>query len=316
MNLVDIILGLLILTAVWSGWSRGFIAGFTDIILWLGSWITAFLTYPYLSDLINKHFSSVGVWSAPLAFLMLLIVSKVVLSALFMRIRIPPAAHGHRLNKFFGLATGFANGMIYATLAAVLLLAFPVSGGLSESVRYSRIAEKLTPVAEWAEGELFPVFDKAIQKTLNKLTVAPGSTQSIKLPFSTTNTKDRPDLEAKMLEMINTERLKRGLHPLVMDRALVRVARAHSRDMFARGYFSHINPDGEDPFDRIYKANIRFITAGENLALAQSLAIAHRGLMNSPGHRANILHLSFHRAGIGVISGGLYGLMISQEFRN
>lgn len=316
MNHVDVILGLLILIAVWSGWNRGFIAGFADLILWLGSWIAAFATYPYLSDFINKHFPSIGVWSAPLAFLILLIVSKIVLSALFMRIRIPPEAHGNRINKFFGLATGFANGMIYATLAAVLLLAFPVSSGLSESVRYSRIAEKLTPVAEWAEGELFPVFDQATQKTLNKLTVAPGSKQSIKLPFSTTNTKDRPDLEAEMLQMINTERAKHGLHPLVMDKALVRVARAHSRDMFARGYFSHVNPDGEDPFDRIYKAKIRFITAGENLALAQSLAVAHRGLMNSPGHRANILHLSFHRAGIGVVSGGMYGLMISQEFRN
>jgi uncharacterized protein YkwD len=38
--------------------------------------------------------------------------------------------------------------------------------------------------------------------------------------------------------------------------------------------------------------------------------------MNSPGHRANILHKDFGRLGIGIIDGGMYGLMISQEFRN
>lgn len=233
-----------------------------------------------------------------------------------MRIQISSEVHGHRINNVFGLVTGFANGLIYATLAAVLLLAFPVSTSLSESARESRIAEKLTPAAEWAESKLFPVFDQAIQKTLTKLTVAPGSKETVKLPFKTTKTKDRPDLEAEMLQMLNAERVKHDLHQLVMDTALVPVARAHSRDMFARSYFSHVNPDGEDPFARIRKAKIRFLTAGENLALAQTLAIAHQGLMNSPGHRANILHKSFRRVGIGVISGGLYGLMITQNFRN
>jgi uncharacterized protein YkwD len=58
------------------------------------------------------------------------------------------------------------------------------------------------------------------------------------------------------------------------------------------------------------------MAAGENLALAQTLSIAHTGLMHSPGHRANLLHRSFHRVGIGIIEGGVHGLMISQEFRN
>jgi uncharacterized protein YkwD len=63
-------------------------------------------------------------------------------------------------------------------------------------------------------------------------------------------------------------------------------------------------------------ANIHFETAGENLALAQTVEIAHVNLMNSPGHRANILNPSFGRVGIGILDGGFYGLMISQEFRN
>ncbi len=38
--------------------------------------------------------------------------------------------------------------------------------------------------------------------------------------------------------------------------------------------------------------------------------------MNSPGHRANVLHASFGRLGIGILDGGYRGIMVSQEFRN
>ncbi len=68
--------------------------------------------------------------------------------------------------------------------------------------------------------------------------------------------------------------------------------------------------------DRMREANVRFVDAGENLALAPTVQVAHRGLMNSPGHRANILYPQFGRVGIGIMDGGIRGLMISQEFRN
>jgi uncharacterized protein YkwD len=86
--------------------------------------------------------------------------------------------------------------------------------------------------------------------------------------------------------------------------------------MFAKGYFSHVNLEGESPSDRITKAKVRFLTAGENLAYAHTLTIAHNGLMNSPGHRANILHKDYGRVGIGILDGGIYGLMVTQNFRN
>ena len=119
-----------------------------------------------------------------------------------------------------------------------------------------------------------------------------------------------------MLQMINEERQKHGLKLLQADPEMLQVARAHSQDMFAKGYFAHDDLDGKDPFDRMRAANIRFATAGENLALAQTVGIAHVNLMNSPGHRANILNPSFGRVGIGILDGGFYGLMISQEFRD
>ncbi|MBA4139905.1 MAG: hypothetical protein H0X70_05290, partial [Segetibacter sp.] len=148
------------------------------------------------------------------------------------------------------------------------------------------------------------------------MTVEPTSEKSVKLPFTVTKYKVRPDLEARMLDLVNEERAKAGLKPLKPDPEIQVVARKHSADMFARGYFSHINPDGEDPFDRMRKGGIRFLAAGENLALAQTLTIAHNGLMNSPGHRANILQPAFGRLGIGILNSGIHGLMITQNFRN
>jgi uncharacterized protein YkwD len=119
-----------------------------------------------------------------------------------------------------------------------------------------------------------------------------------------------------MLDMVNGERAKQGLRPLKSDPELGEVARAHSADMLERGYFSHVTPDGKDPFDRMRQANLRYLTAGENIALAPSLSGAHRGLMNSPGHRANVLRPQFGRLGVGVLDGGRQGLMITQDFRN
>jgi uncharacterized protein YkwD len=101
-----------------------------------------------------------------------------------------------------------------------------------------------------------------------------------------------------------------------MDEKLTRVAEAHSRDMFARGYFAHNTPEGTDPFKRMSEGGVKYIVAGENLALAPDVLAAHTGLMNSPGHRANILAPEFGKVGIGVIDGGKYGMMFSQEFTN
>ncbi len=119
-----------------------------------------------------------------------------------------------------------------------------------------------------------------------------------------------------MLILVNQERAKVGAKPLKLDTTLVSVARAHSTDMWQRQYFAHTDPDGKSPFDRMTAAGVIFTTAGENLALAQTVERAHEGLMNSPGHRRNILDPAFGRIGIGVIDGGVYGKMFTQDFAN
>lgn len=316
MNVIDVILILIILLGIWNGISKGFFAGMAGLISWLGSLLLTFWLYRYIARFFEANIVA-NVWTTPLSFLITLLIVGSISSLLAGKIlgTIPPSAHRHQLNKLFGFIPGVVVGTLYAAITAALLLLLPLSETLTAHTRASPIAQQLTVGLERIEQPFAPALE-SVNRSINKMTIAPESSESVSLPFSVTNPRPRPDLENEMLQLVNEERAKAGLPALKHDEELTPVARQHSTDMFARSYFSHISPEGDTPFDRIRTANITFLTAGENLAIAQTLPLAHEGLMNSPGHRANILRSTFGRVGIGVLDGGVYGLMITQKFRN
>jgi len=121
--------------------------------------------------------------------------------------------------------------------------------------------------------------------------------------------------EYHLLELVNKERKKAGLSLFVMDSLLQKVARAHSADMVKKDFFSHKNPDGQNPFDRMKKAGVVFMAAAENIAYNASVVEIHKALMKSPGHRANIMNSKLGRIGIGLVP-FKYGLMATQVFKN
>lgn len=120
--------------------------------------------------------------------------------------------------------------------------------------------------------------------------------------------------EQKMVNLVNKERTNNGLSALTVDSKLVKVARMKSQDMIDNNYFGHQSAKYGSPFDLMKSQGITYRYAGENLAGADTVERAHTNLMNSAGHRANILSPNFTKIGIGVVHGGPYGLMISQEF--
>jgi uncharacterized protein YkwD len=63
----------------------------------------------------------------------------------------------------------------------------------------------------------------------------------------------------------------------------------------------------------VRRARITYVVTGENLALAPGVAMAHDGLMKSPGHRRNILDPEYSTLGIGIYTGPR-GLIAVQEF--
>jgi uncharacterized protein YkwD len=318
MNIIDLLLIAVILLSVFAGYRRGFIFGTVNLVTWAGSFFLAFLFYPYIASLLHKYVPSIGVWTMPLSFILMMLIARIGITLLFtpMLRLIGDEGHKNGINRLFGIIPGSINGLINAVIVAALLMATPLFKSLSAETRESKLANKFIAPAEWIEDKLSPVFSKAVERSLNKLMVEPKSKESINLNYKVANPQIRSDLEAQMLVLVNDERHKQNLPPLKADPELTEVARTHSRDMFARGYFAHVNPDGKDPFDRIKAAKVKFLAAGENLALAQTLILAHNGLMNSPGHRANILQSAFGRVGIGILDGGIYGIMVTQNFRN
>ena len=120
--------------------------------------------------------------------------------------------------------------------------------------------------------------------------------------------------EQKMINLVNQERTSRGLPALKVDMTLVKTARMKSSDMIKNGYFAHQSPTYGSPFDLMKSQGVTYRYAGENLAGASSVERAHTNLMNSPGHRANILNPNFTHIGIGIIDGGPYGKMFTQHF--
>jgi uncharacterized protein YkwD len=317
MNWVDLALILIFLLAIWAGLSRGFILGSLDLLGWAGSFILAFVFYNYTARALEKIID-LSIWLLPVSFLLSLIVTRLLIGLITKYIirSLPERSNHNWLNKFLGIVPGAINGWIGAIIISALLLALPLKDKINSETRESKWATTLAMQSEWANKKLAPVFDEAVRHTMNSLMVDPRSNKKVPLGFTYEKAEIRPFLEIKMLEMVNKERAKQGLPALKADPEMTRVARAHSKDMFVKGYFAHNSPEGKTPFDRMRTAGVHFSTAGENLALAQTLEIAHTNLMNSPGHRANILHPSFGRLGIGILDGGFYGLMVSQEFRD
>jgi uncharacterized protein YkwD len=317
-NYIDVLLVIVVLLSAAAGYRRGLILGVLDLARWVGSLVVGLRFYQPLARWLAPHFPWDGAWVAPVAFLITATLAGIIIHLvgyLLLR-RVSKQTHEHRANRIFGVAPGLVNGLIAAAILSALLLSAPLSESIQERARASVVANRLAAPTERLETALAPVFNDAIRQTLTQLTIKPESGETVHLPYTVANTRPRPDLEAQMLNLVNNERVAAGLKPLAPDPELTEVARKHSADMFARGYFAHVNPEGQSPFDRMDKAGVKFRTAGENLALAPTLQIAHTGLMNSPGHRANILQPAFSRVGIGIMDGGRRGLMFSQEFRN
>lgn len=121
--------------------------------------------------------------------------------------------------------------------------------------------------------------------------------------------------EQRLLTLLNHEREKAGLPKLQWDAHLAQSAGAHTRKMVEHQDLSH-QFSGEPPLgERIGATGLRFNAAAENVAFAPTIDEIHKGLMNSPPHRANILSPQYNSIGFGIApeQGELY---VTQNFAN
>ena len=122
----------------------------------------------------------------------------------------------------------------------------------------------------------------------------------------------RDELRQLALELVNDSREEHGLPPLRLEDELTQAAQAHAEDMLRRGYFAHESPEGGTLMDRYRAAGgAAGKLVAENIAECRNCAPErkeiedfHRGWMESPGHRANILAQGVDRFGFGLATAG------------
>ncbi|MBR4152071.1 MAG: LysM peptidoglycan-binding domain-containing protein [Selenomonadaceae bacterium] len=118
-----------------------------------------------------------------------------------------------------------------------------------------------------------------------------------------------------VLALVNQEREKAGLKPLKMSEELRSIANLKARDMAENNYFSHTSPTYGTPFQMLQDFGVHYRAAGENIAAGQRTPEeVMNAWINSSGHRANILNANFDTLGVGVYSGGSYGIYWTQLF--
>lgn len=126
--------------------------------------------------------------------------------------------------------------------------------------------------------------------------------------------------KAGIIAQTNLARKNNGnLLPLVENAKLTAAARAKAQDMLDHQYFEHISPDGIDPGELVAGFGYEYVVTGENLILGnfKDEAEVLQAWMDSPGHRANILHPRFTQIGVAMVKGAYKGKTVwigVQEF--
>lgn len=102
----------------------------------------------------------------------------------------------------------------------------------------------------------------------------------------------------QILELVNQERIKAGLHPLQFDSRLQKAARVRAEELVEN--FSHVRPDGSTVFSIFDEMNLSNVYRAENIADGQETAEAVvASWLKSPNHRKNIMGKNYHYMGIG-----------------
>lgn len=119
--------------------------------------------------------------------------------------------------------------------------------------------------------------------------------------------------ESELLKLHNETRSEHGAPTLCVEKRLSAAARAHSRDMIERDFYSHETPQGITPAQRVQSAGYGYSLMAENIHLKEvsrmgrpstkDLEAAFEDWMESPGHRENLLNPALKEVGIGVATG-------------
>lgn len=315
-NWVDLIILAIMAYFLLGGWRAGVWIVLADFLSFAMSLIIALRFYPSIANLLKDNFSLHASVANALSFLLTAMASEAIFGVLLGKLvsKIPEKVRESLISKYAALIPALGQGLVLLGFLLTLVMAFPINPSIKKDISESKAGSQILAHTSNLEAALNDVFGGVIQDSLTYFTIRPESHESIALDVEVGELTVDETAEQAMFSLVNQERLKAGVGQLAWDPAIVPVARAHAEDMWRRKYFAHISPEGKDVGDRLQAANVDYSFAGENLAQAPTTQTAHIGLMNSEGHRANILEPRFKKVGIGVIDNGYYGKMFVQVF--
>jgi uncharacterized protein YkwD len=199
--------------------------------------------------------------------------------------------------------------IILASAFALLSAAAQANGRDNTPKNPPRPAEQPRPVARLISSSSYGTPTRA--RVVSR--VATPSTSYSSSPSPSAVVVAASGDERRAFELINAERQRRGLRPLVMDGSLTRLARYHSENMARGGFLSHTDKQGLDLRGRADAIGLHNWKAiAENIAYNQGYndptAFAVERWMISEKHRENVLNDEYTHAGVGVVraSDGTY----------
>ncbi len=317
-NWVDLVILVIVGYYLYQGWETGVISLLASLAsFFIALWIATHFHF-IVGNFLTEKFGIPASWTSAISTIITLFIAEAILSELFQILirKLPNKILQTKANRFLGVIVSMLNGLLIITFFIMLINILPLRGTVKGDMNNSIIGSQLLSLSNrYAKNLKFSLGTVAKQAT-KFVTIHPDSKESVPLDIDLRNIQLRVDNDAeqKMLILINAERKKANAPTLIFDEAIASVARLHSENMFEEKYFSHIAPDGSDPAKRMERGGVSFTYVGENLAYAPDVETAHEGLMESPGHKRNILDPKYRRIGIGVIDSGIYGRMFTQNF--
>lgn len=288
--------------------SASFIIAFAASLRFYNNFALFFTSNFQIPDSLAKIFGFLSVW-----FLVEIVFFGIIHFILF---RIIKTLYLPKSFNFFSFIPALLRGLVFVSIILVLLGTFPIQPKIKKDIHDSTLGSAILNQTYRMEGPLKGVFGGITEDTFTFLTIKPKSNETVNLGFKTSEFNPNPVFENQLINLVNRERELRNLQRLETNNTLTKIARGHSGDMFERGYFAHNTPEGKNVSDRAIEGGYIFLVIGENLAYAPGVELAHKGLMDSEGHRKNILSPDFNKIGIGIMDGGIYGLMVTQVFSN
>lgn len=320
--MLDLVILAAIVLLLVRGWTRGFVREAMDLIgLVLGT-ILAFRLGPAVgsivaafSDISEEMTRFIGGFAV---FLGAGIAAAVATRAIERAARLPGL---NLMNRAGGAGLAAAWGLFLATLMLTIGVVLPMPPAVADTIDDSAVARTLTDPDGVAQGVFIGLAGDRLIETVLNLRETVGSRRVVLDPEAVVEigAADRSDLVRdhesadEIFGLVNEARLAAGLAPLAWSDQLATVGASHAVEMYVDGYFAHHSPVTGDIGGRLQAAGVSYSVGGENLALAATVSEVHGGLMDSPGHRANIEADFYDTIGIAVVSGPL-GLMTVQVF--